>query len=82
MLGGMKPQPVSDVSLPALALPSLELGLGLEPVVLDSPLDYDEEIWEQCVDCEIETDGECEDCGDPLCVWCGDICPWCEDEAS
>lgn len=76
------PASVPDVSLPALELPALELEPGLEPVVLDSPLDYDEEIEELCVDCQAETSDECEDCGEPLCARCGDVCSWCENEAS
>lgn len=71
-----------EAGKPDLIQIELEPGLGLEPSVPDSPLDYDEEIEEQCVDCQTETSDECEDCGEPLCARCGDVCSWCENEAS
>lgn len=74
--------PVPDVSLPVLELPALELGLELERVIPDSPLDYDEAIEEQCTDCGDDTSGECVTCHDPLCSECGDVCSWCDNETT
>ena len=77
------------VDLPALQLEALNVdyagailempALGLQPVELESPLDSDEEgsFDGMCVDCDGETDDECEDCGDPLCQACGDVCAYC-----
>lgn len=66
------PDEHTDTSVDALALE-----LALEPVTLESPLEYDEQV-EYCVDCDDETQGECVDCHEPLCSECGDVCSWCE----
>lgn len=65
----------ADVSVDALALE-----LALEPVTLESPLEYDEQV-EYCVECDDETQGECVDCHEPLCSECGEeyshLCSGC-----
>ena len=66
-----------SVSVDALSVDYAGLELALEPVILESPLDHDEQV-EYCVDCDDETKGECVECHEPLCSECGDVCSWCD----
>lgn len=74
------------VDLPVLQLEALNVdydgtvpdmpALDLQTVELESlDSDEDDSFDGMCVDCDGETDDECEDCGEPLC--CGDVCSWC-----
>ena len=60
-----------------VSVDALTLELALEPVTLESPLDHDEQV-EYCVHCDDETKCECEECHEPLCSECGDVCAWCD----
>lgn len=64
-------RPVLELSaVPELSVDALMLELALEPVALESPLDYDEQV-EYCVDCDDGTTGAlCEECLGPLCDTC------------
>lgn len=70
------PDEHTDTSVDALALE-----LALEPVTLESPLEYDEQV-EYCVDCDDEAKGaQCEECLGPLCDACDEeyshLCSGC-----